>query len=249
MAAQYLMLDSFYTDKPKVDAAEALYFAHQASAGCPVSAAAPAVVSTVAVEDGSIMDRLTALAQENMTLKKVTDDLVTLVKTLEARVAAMEIAGGAKPAAELSASKAKPAPKPAPESESDDDDIDLFGSDSDDEEAKAEKERVKQERLAAYAAKKSKKPGPIAKSSILLDVKPWDDETDMAELEKQVRTVQTDGLLWGAGKLVPVGYGIKKLQILCTVEDDKVGTDFLEEQITAFEDLVQSVDIAAFNKI
>lgn len=44
-----------------------------------------------------------------------------------------------------------------------------------------------QERLASYAAKKSKKTQVIAKSSILLDVKPWDDETDMAELEKCVR--------------------------------------------------------------
>lgn len=50
----------------------------------------------------------------------------------------------------------------------DDDDIDLFGSDEDDEEAA----RIKQERLDAYAAKKSKKPALIAKSSILLDVKP-----------------------------------------------------------------------------
>ena len=29
----------------------------------------------------------------------------------------------------------------------------------------------------------------------------------------------------------------------------QVGTDFLEEEITKFEDLVQSVDVAAFNKI
>lgn len=50
----------------------------------------------------------------------------------------------------------------------DDDDIDLFGSDEEDEEA----ERLKQERLEAYAAKKAKKPAVIAKSSILLDVKP-----------------------------------------------------------------------------
>lgn len=50
----------------------------------------------------------------------------------------------------------------------DDDDIDLFGSDEEDEEA----ERIKQERLDAYAAKKAKKPALIAKSSILLDVKP-----------------------------------------------------------------------------
>lgn len=52
-----------------------------------------------------------------------------------------------------------------------------------------------------------------------------------------------------SAKLVPVGYGIKKLQIGCVVEDDKVGTDQLEEQITAFEDYVQSMDVAAFNKI
>merc|ERR1712055_227058 len=112
-----------------------------------------------------------------------------------------------------------------------------------------EAEKIKAERLAAYAAKKSKKPALIAKSSILLDVKPWDDETDMVELEKCVRTVQTDGLLWGASKLVPLAYGIKKLQIMCVVEDDKVGTDFLEEEITQFSDYIQSVDVAAFNKI
>ncbi|KAL4222176.1 Elongation factor 1-beta [Mactra antiquata] len=119
---------------------------------------------------------------------------------------------------------------------------DLFGdSESDDEETKA--------RLAAYHAKKAKKPKVIAKSSLLIDVKPWDDETDMAELEKLVRTIEMEGLLWGAGKLIPVGYGIKKLQINAVIEDDKVSTDELEEKITAFEDFVQSMDIAAFNKI
>ncbi|XP_061909966.1 elongation factor 1-beta [Entelurus aequoreus] len=127
----------------------------------------------------------------------------------------------------------------------DDDDIDLFGSDEED----AEAVRLKEERIAAYAAKKSKKPALIAKSSLLLDVKPWDDETDMAKLEECVRSIQMDGLLWGQSKLLPVGYGIKKLQINCVVEDDKVGTDILEEQITAFEDFVQSMDVAAFNKI
>ncbi|KAM4602218.1 elongation factor 1-beta [Polymixia lowei] len=129
----------------------------------------------------------------------------------------------------------------------DDDDIDLFGSD--DEEESAEAARLKEQRLAEYNAKKAKKPALIAKSSILLDVKPWDDETDMVKLEECVRSIQMEGLLWGQSKLVPVGYGIKKLQIGCVVEDDKVGTDMLEEQITAFEDYVQSMDVAAFNKI
>lgn len=126
----------------------------------------------------------------------------------------------------------------------DDDDFDLFGSD---DEEKVDK--VKEERLKAYAEKKSNKPVIIAKSNIILEVKPWDDETDMKELEKCVRSVQTDGLVWGASKLVPVGYGINKLQITLVVEDDKVGIDFLEEEITKFEDFVQSVDVVAFNKV
>jgi translation elongation factor EF-1beta len=76
-------------------------------------------------------------------------------------------------------------------------------------------------------------------------------------------------------KLVPLAYGIKKLQISTVVEDDKVRTstdiiflilvfidncnlinlsfqvsvDWLTETIQELEDLVQSVDIAAFNKI
>lgn len=129
----------------------------------------------------------------------------------------------------------------------DDDDFELFGSE--DEEDDAEKERVKQERLKAYEDKKKGKTQVIAKSNIILDVKPWDDETDMKKMEELVRSIETDGLLWGASKLVPLAYGIKKLQITCVVEDDKVGTDFLEEEITKFEDYVQSVDIAAFNKI
>lgn len=107
----------------------------------------------------------------------------------------------------------------------------------------------------------------IAKSNIILDVKPWDDETNMKELEASVRKIETDGLLWGAGKyyfyypclynicllflakLVPLAYGIHKLQISCVVEDEKVSVDWLQEQIEAVENYVQSVDIAAFNKV
>ena len=71
----------------------------------------------------------------------------------------------------------------------------------------------------------------------------------MAEVERLVRGIEADGLHWGASKLVPLAFGIKKLQINCTIEDDKISTDFLEEEITKFEDHVQSMDIAAFNKI
>lgn len=78
----------------------------------------------------------------------------------------------------------------------------------------------------------------IAKSNIILDVKPWDDETDMKAMEEAVRKINTDGLLWGAAKLVPLAYSIKKLQISCVVEDDKVSIDWLTEEIEKIEDLV-----------
>lgn len=89
----------------------------------------------------------------------------------------------------------------------------------------------------------------IAKSNIILDIKPWDDETDMKQMETEVRKITADGLLWGAAKLVPLAYGIHKLQISTVVEDDKVSIDWLTEELQSIEDLIQSVDIAAFNKI
>merc|ERR1711942_430566 len=160
---------------------------------------------------------------------------------LTKRLAALETG---KPTAPSTPAPAKSAPV---EEEDDDDDVDLFGSD--DEEEDAEAARVREERLAAYAAKKSKKPGPIAKSSVLLDCKPWDDETDMEAMEAEIRKIEMEGLTWAAAKLQPVGYGINKLSIMCTVVDDLVSIDDLSEKITEIEDYVQSVDIAAFNKI
>ncbi|XP_035228624.1 elongation factor 1-beta-like isoform X1 [Stegodyphus dumicola] len=134
---------------------------------------------------------------------------------------------------------------PAKDDDDDDDDIDLFGSGDESE----EENWVNEERLKAYENKKAKKPAIVAKSSVVLDVKPWDDETDMEEMEKAVRKIETEGLKWGASKLVPLAYGIKKLQIIAIVEDDKVSVDWLQETIQDIEDLVQSVDIAAFNKL
>jgi len=67
----------------------------------------------------------------------------------------------------------------------------------------------------------------------------------MAVLEKNVRSIEKDGLVWGASKLVPVGFGIKKLQINLVVEDEKVSLDELQEQIAEDEDNVQSSDIVS----
>jgi len=70
---------------------------------------------------------------------------------------------------ELTVNPAK-APEKAADDE-DDDDVDLFGSD--DEEEDAEAVRIREERLAEYAAKKAGKTKPAAKSIVTMDVKPW----------------------------------------------------------------------------
>jgi elongation factor 1-beta len=138
------------------------------------------------------------------------------------------------------------APVAAAAPKADDEDLDLFGSDS---EVDAEAERLKAARLAEYNAKKAAKPAVVAKSSVVLDIKPWDDTTDLGEMERLVRTIEMDGLLWGVSKQVAIGYGIKKLQITLVVEDLKVSVDELQEKICEFEDYVQSTDIQSFDKI
>lgn len=140
------------------------------------------------------------------------------------------------------------APAGAAAAEEDDDDVDLFGSDDDEVDEAAEK--LKQQRLAEYAAKKAAKgPKPAAKSIVTLDVKPWDDETDLEELLANVKSIEIDGLTWGAHSWIPVGFGIKKLQINLVIEDEKVSLDALQQQIEEDEDHVQSTDVAAMQKL
>jgi len=147
---------------------------------------------------------------------------------------------------EITEATLNPAKAPAAEEE-EEEEVDLFGSD--DEEEDAEAARIREERLAEYKKKKEGKTKPAAKSVVTMDVKPWDDETDMKALEAAVRGIEKDGLVWGASQLVAVGFGIKKLQINLVIEDDKIGLSDLQEEIEEFEDYVQSSDIVAMQKL
>ncbi|XP_078114498.1 elongation factor 1-delta-like isoform X2 [Sander vitreus] len=269
-SVDFLSQEKIWFDKPRYDEAERRFYERTNGSSQPTQdVGANSILqdiarareniqkslagsSSSAADQGEIIGRIKSLELENHSLHKVVDDLRAALSKLECRVSVLEkspasvtpVTTPSVPYTNGTTVQQKTSAPVKDDEEEDDDDIDLFGSD-DDEEA----DKLKEQRLKEYAEKKAKKPGIIAKSSILLDVKPWDDETDMVKLEECVRSVQADGLLWGTSKLVPVGYGIKKLQIACVVEDDKVGTDMLEEEITKFEDYIQSVDVAAFNKI
>merc|ERR1712018_188651 len=233
MSLQALAQEKFWANKAECEDAEKAY--HMRLSGAKVDN----IAAKAGGVDPNILKKINDLEIENKNLKKVTEDLL-------ARVAALEISAGAP-------KKAAPAPAPSKKEEkrlkrNDDEEVDLFGSDSDSEDD-AEKARVREERLAAYHAKKAKKPALIAKTSVVLDIKPWDDETDMDAMLKNVKTIVKEGLLWGASKLVPFCYGINKLRVMCVVEDEKVSIDELCEQIAEFEDFVQSVDIDSMSKI
>merc|ERR1711915_386780 len=64
--------------------------------------------------------------------------------------------------------------------------------------------------------------GLIAKSNVILDVKPWDDETDLVAMEAEIRKIECEGLLWGKAEKKPVAFGVFKLVISAVVEDLKV---------------------------
>ncbi|CAD8203223.1 unnamed protein product [Paramecium pentaurelia] len=146
----------------------------------------------------------------------------------------------------------KEAPKKEEPKKAADDDVDLFGDDDVDPEAekkaKALAEQKKQEALA-----KKNKPKPVAKTIVIFEVKIFE-ATDQALLEataKKVKeTINPDGLVWGKEvKYEEIAYGAKKIIMSMIIEDDKILTDDVFDQITAWEDDVSSVDIVSMQKV
>ncbi|VDL98018.1 unnamed protein product [Schistocephalus solidus] len=91
----------------------------------------------------------------------------------------------------------------------------------------SEDEGEAEKRRAERVAKKK-----TAQSIIILDI-----------------NIAADGLVWRTSKFMPIVHGIKKLKILCVIEDDNIDTQFLEDEISKFDDYVQSIDILALNKL
>jgi elongation factor 1-beta len=147
------------------------------------------------------------------------------------------------------AGKGKPKAPVAEEEEADDDFAMNLSDDEGDDDAQALIAKKAQEKEAAKKATKSNKDiSKMAKSMLILDVKPEDNETDLGSVEKQIRAISMAGLTWGEAQRIPVAFGIKKIRIGCVVVDGLVSTDDLQEGIEAI-DGVQSTDVHAFNKM
>ena len=125
--------------------------------------------------------------------------------------------------------------------------MDLFG---DDDEADADAAKAIAEKNKENAKKKAK-PAKAAMSLVMLEVKPVDDTINLDELAPKIfNGIVQDGLFWKTEyKKEPVAFGIFKLIIGFSLEDEKVSVDDVVEKIEEMTDFVQSIEIAAFNKI
>merc|ERR1712156_212805 len=182
----------------------------------------------------SMLDRVVKLEQENNEIKAQLQAALARLDQLEA---AGKSAAPAAPVAAVCPAKKEEPKKEESEDDDDDDDMDFFDdSDDEDEEAKAAAEALKAKRVAEYNARKAEKAAKkgvvAAKSMITLDVKPFDDETDLDALAAKIKSeIAMDGLVWGQKhEKKPLAFGIFKLVITAVVEDEKVSTDDLTEK-------------------
>lgn len=72
----------------------------------------------------------------------------------------------------------------------------------------------------------------------------------MDALAARILNLKIYGLTWNVeAQKIDIAFGLKKLRMSCIIEDDKVTSDVFLDEISAWEDDVQSVDIVAFQKI
>lgn len=131
-----------------------------------------------------------------------------------------------------------PKMEPKVETKNPDDDFDLFGGGE------------VQPQVVKLPEPPKKKKDAVAKSIVVFDVKVYEQDQDLKALGEKILAIEMEGLLWRKEfTLVPIAYGMNKLQMGCIVEDEKVMTDDLFDKIQAWEDEVQSVDIVSFQKL
>ena len=130
---------------------------------------------------------------------------------------------------------AKPEDEVAPAKGGDDMD-DLFG---DDDGADAEAAAAAAKAAKEQAAGKKKKE-VIAMSLVMLEVKPLDYTINLDDVAKKIFSeITQEGLFWKTEyKKEPVAFGIFKLIIGFSLEDEKVSVDDVVEKIEAMEDFV-----------
>ncbi len=110
--------------------------------------------------------------------------------------------------------------------------------------------KLKEEKDARDGKVKVDKPKPVERSLVVLEVKPWEADTDLEMVWKEICKHEKEGLTWGVSfKLEPIAYGIMKLVMTATIVDALLLMDDITDAIEAIDQYVQSVQVASMNKI
>ena len=151
---------------------------------------------------------------------------------------------------ELACEAPKAEEKEEEKNEEEEEEEDLFGDDDDDEDdeaAAAMEAKIRAEAEKKKAEKEANK--KVEKSLMVINVKPYDEETDLKALFKKIQETEVKGCKWSETcNILPLAYGISYIQLSCVIEDDVCCEDDVIEAITQFEDEVQSTEVASFNK-
>eukprot|EP01102_Stenamoeba_stenopodia_P014076 TRINITY_DN4647_c0_g2_i2.p1 TRINITY_DN4647_c0_g2~~TRINITY_DN4647_c0_g2_i2.p1 ORF type:complete len:265 (-),score=72.28 TRINITY_DN4647_c0_g2_i2:409-1203(-) len=119
-----------------------------------------------------------------------------------------------------------------------DEDIDLFASDDDDCLI-----------FESHPRRHQKASEKCTMLMVVFYVSPLEADTDMNELERHVRSVVSEGLLeWKDSKLIPIAYGLRKLQIAALIVNEISIIEDIEEKILENEEMAQSVDVVSFTE-
>jgi elongation factor 1-beta len=121
-------------------------------------------------------------------------------------------------------------------------DIDIFAEETEEEKELNKKNAEKKQAQKEASAKHTK-------SQVVVDIKPWEAETDLDKLAEILRSKQVEGLVWGAMEKRPLAFGVNKLVVVMTIDDHLVSADDIEELIMGEEDYVQSYEVTTWNKL
>lgn len=84
----------------------------------------------------------------------------------------------------------------------------------------------------------------MGKMAVVLKIMPEDAETDLDEIEEQVRErIKVDDV-----EREEVAFGLEALKVSTITTDEEGGTDHLENELDDMEQ-VQSIEVESFNKI
>lgn len=121
---------------------------------------------------------------------------------------------------------------------------DLFGSD--DEETKAKNFMI----FPPSHQPKSQPKKKGGQSIVIFEVRVQEADEDLDALARRIFEIELEGLVWRTDyKIEDHVYGMKKLVVGCTIEDDLVATEDFIEKIEEWDEIVSSTDIIAFQKV